>query len=42
MAMAPAVEAADQDQIGDTDLTERFSLHLGKETEEMEKEIQVV
>jgi hypothetical protein len=35
--MAPAAEAADQDRIGDTDLTERFSLPLGKETEEMEK-----
>ena len=34
--MAPAAEAADQDRIGDTDLTERFSLPLGKETE-MEK-----
>ena len=34
--MAPAAEAADQDRIGDTDLTERFSFPLGKETEEME------
>lgn len=46
MAMAPAAEAADQDRIGDTDLTERdqrsitakccFSPPLGKEAE-MEK-----